>query len=87
MIAMWLRTLIAFFLRLFLRTPLILVAHLMWAISAFLDQIGDGFDKAQLNLKQITSAPFIFGWRKQIAELDEAQKRRILKRLDGELDT
>ena len=75
------RTALAFSLRLLLRVPLTLTAHVLWGLSALLEKLGDGLNAADARLRPLSNAPFVAEWDRQISELQEHEKLRLLKAL------
>ena len=80
------RTAMAFVLRLLLRLPLILLAHVAWGIAAMFESIGDGLDLGQASLRQIANAPFVHDWHAQIAAMEESKRLDALKAINGRVD-
>ena len=77
----FLRYVTAFILRLFLVVPFILLRHLFQGVAEFLENIAHGLGVAERALRQISNAPYISAWNRQIAEMNEEKKLAYLKSL------
>ena len=65
----FLRWVSAFFLRLFLVVPFIILRHIFHGVSEFFASLAHGFGVAERALKQISVAPYIGEWNKQLAKM------------------
>lgn len=77
----FLRTLVALILRTVLFIPLTLLAHLFDGLEALFGRIADGLFDAAKGVRQITAAPYVKEWEKQLSDMNEADRKRALKGL------
>jgi hypothetical protein len=81
-----LMTALAFVLRLVLHMPFQLLASVMYAVSEATEVLGDGFEQLARSTRQITQAPFIADWRREVARLNEEQREHLIRHLSREID-
>lgn len=81
------RTILAFLIRLALRSPLVILSSTCYGLSELFEKMGDGLNHSQKILKPLSSAPFIYDFRNELDEMKEDDRKRMLKSLRGELDT
>lgn len=83
----WLRWLFVVPLRVFLVLPLVLLANIFWALSQLFEVMGDGMDSARKVMHPITIIPYVADWKRQIEELEEDKRLRVLRQLRDQNDT
>tara|TARA_Y100000034_G_scaffold109811_1_gene141441 strand:- start:1195 stop:1449 length:255 start_codon:yes stop_codon:yes gene_type:complete len=76
-----LRWVLAFVLRLFLVVPFIILRHIFHGVSEFFASLAHGFGVAERALKQISVAPYIGAWNKQLSEMKEDKRLATLQKL------
>jgi len=81
----FLRLLIASILRLALFMPLTLLAHIFDGLEALFGRLADGLFDAAKSVRQITTAPYIREWNRQLAEMKEADRKKMLERVTKEV--
>ncbi|MEQ3693188.1 MAG: hypothetical protein ABNH16_07135 [Thalassolituus sp.] len=82
----FLRWVSAFVLRLFLVVPFIILRHIFHGVSEFFASLAHGFGVAERALKQISVAPYIAPWNKQLAEMKEEKRLATLQKLKDSIE-
>ena len=80
------RTLVAFVLRLVLLMPVVLAAAFADGFSAFFEQLACGLRRAERHLHQITTAPYLKAWKRDMASLDDKARHEALRKMLGWLE-